>query len=516
MAAGSEHRRDAGPKSRVFISYSRKDSAFVDRLEPALKARGFEVLIDREEIYAFEDWWKRIEALIGRADTIVFVLSPDAVISDVALKEVLHAASLNKRFAPIVYRRVEDSAVPEALRRLNFIFFDESAKFEQCADALCKALQTDIGWVRRHTEYGEAERRWAMEGRANGLLLRSPVLEEAEHWLASRPQTAPPPTEETLTFIEESRRAATWRQRRAATIAGVVVLVMGAGLLAWWQQQWLRERIYRWAEVHALTRAQEGALKAKDSFKECTDCPEMIVVPSGHFLMGSPEGQGHFDEHPQHEVTIAQPFAVSMFELTFAQWDACAAQGGCNAHVSDSGFGRGQQPVINVSWDDAKEYVAWLSRTTAKNYRLLSEAEYEYAARAGTQTVFPWGDDIKLNDVPMADCLGCGSKWDGKQPAPVGSLPANAFGLFDMAGNVTEWIEDFYQITYQGAPTNGSAWLAAEDFFPQDRYNHSVRGGSWSSSEEAVKSASRNGYSPYIRSNGLGFRVARTLATSAP
>ena len=143
-------------KTRVFISYSRKDMAFADRLEAALKARGFEVLIDREEIYAFEDWWKRIEALIGRADTVVFVLSPDAVASREALREVEYAASLNKRFAPIVCRRVEDSAVPEALGRLNFIFFDDPEQFEASADRLGEALQTDIAWIRRHTEFGDS------------------------------------------------------------------------------------------------------------------------------------------------------------------------------------------------------------------------------------------------------------------------------------------------------------------------------------------------------------------------
>src|ERR1700735_2552624 len=124
------------PKAKIFISYSRKDMAFADRLEAALKDRGFEPLIDRTEIYAFEDWWKRIEALISRADTVVFVLSPDAVASDVALKEVACAASLNKRFAPIVCRRVADGAIPEALQRLNFIFFDDAARFEVSADRL--------------------------------------------------------------------------------------------------------------------------------------------------------------------------------------------------------------------------------------------------------------------------------------------------------------------------------------------------------------------------------------------
>ena len=144
MVAQSDEAPEAVPTARIFISYSRKDMAFADRLETALKARGFEPLIDRTEIYAFEDWWKRIQALIGKADTVVFVLSPDAVASEVALKEVTHAAALNKRFAPIVCRRVEDREIPEALQRLNFIFFDNPARFEASADRLAEALQTDI------------------------------------------------------------------------------------------------------------------------------------------------------------------------------------------------------------------------------------------------------------------------------------------------------------------------------------------------------------------------------------
>jgi TIR domain len=180
VVADTTQARTSEAKTRVFISYSRKDMAFADQLEVALKARGFEVLIDREEIYAFEDWWKRIEALIGRADTVVFVLSPDAVKSDVALKEVTYAASLNKRFAPIVCKRVEDSVVPDALRRLNFIFFDDQERFNASADRLAEALQTDIGWIRRHTEFGDAAHRWVEAGRPGGMLLRPPVLDQAE------------------------------------------------------------------------------------------------------------------------------------------------------------------------------------------------------------------------------------------------------------------------------------------------------------------------------------------------
>ena len=130
---------------------------------------------------------------------------------------------------------------------------------------------------------------------------------------------------------------------------------------------------------------------------------------------------------------FAKPFAVSKFEVTFDDWDACVAYGDCNPVVRDSGWGRGRQPVINVTWDDAQRYVAWLSRMTGRTYRLLSEAEWEYAARAGTQTAYSWGDEIGKGN---ANCHGCGSQWDRRQTAPVGSFAANAFGLYDMLGNV--------------------------------------------------------------------------------
>src|ERR1700738_1490889 len=211
-------------KTKVFISYSRKDIAFADRLDAALRVRGFEPLIDRTDIYAFEEWWKRVEDLIVRADTIIFVLSPDAVNpATVALKEVAFAASLNKRFAPIVFRQVPDKDIPEALARLNFIFFDDPAQFEQSADKLAEALNTDISWIRQHTEFGEQARRWASAKSPNGLLLRSPALEQAEHWIAARPSGAPAPTEETQAFIRRSRQAATQRRN-------ILTGSLGAGL----------------------------------------------------------------------------------------------------------------------------------------------------------------------------------------------------------------------------------------------------------------------------------------------
>jgi tetratricopeptide (TPR) repeat protein len=237
MDAIVESTHEAGLKARIFISYSRKDMAFADRLELALKAQGFEPLIDRTEIYAFEDWWKRIEALIVRADTVVFVLSPDAVASDVALKEIAFAASLNKRFAPIVCRRVDDQAVPHTLARLNFISFEDEACFSESFTRLAEALDTDISWIRRHTEFGEAARRWVLAEEPTGMLFRSPVLEQAERWIASRPRGAQEPTAETASFIARSRQAAIGRRNvlTGSLVAGLLIALALAGF-AYWQR----------------------------------------------------------------------------------------------------------------------------------------------------------------------------------------------------------------------------------------------------------------------------------------
>ena len=185
---------------------------------------------------------------------------------DEALEEVDFAASLNKRFAPIVCRRVDDGAVPEALRRLNFIFFDDPAQFETSADYLAAALQIDIGWIRQHTEFSEAARRWTVAGRPGprGLLLRSPTLEGAERWIASRPKDAPPPTADTLAFVTESRRDAIRRRRRVAALFGAFAALIVAGIAAWWNEKGLKERGYALATVHALTATKERALKPKD------------------------------------------------------------------------------------------------------------------------------------------------------------------------------------------------------------------------------------------------------------
>jgi len=514
----SAHSNGQPAKAKVFISYSRKDMAFADRIEAALRARGFAAAIDRNQIYAFEEWWKRIEALIASADTVVFVLSPNSVASEVTLKEVAFAASLNKRFAPIVFRRVDDKEVPAALGKFNFIFFDDEARFEERADTLAEALHTDIAWIRRHTEFGELARNWSLADRASGLLLRSPLLEEAERWIAARPQGAAEPTKETQYFIQHSRRAAKRRRRGRAALYVLLVGVV-AGIIAWMNQSTLEWFFtvfpYMQLEIrdHVLTAARERALKPGDSFRECAkDCPEMVVVPAGEFVMGSPEDEeGQVEkgrESPPHRVVIARPFAVSKYEVTRDEWDACVIYGDCPARGD---FPRGRLPVMNIAWEDAQRYVAWFSMMSGKTYRLLSEAEWEYAARGGTTTAYSWGKEVGHNN---ANCDGCGSQWDNEKTAPVGSFAPNPFGLYDVHGNVWEWVEDCLHVNYEGAPVDGSAWKGEEaepGKLGHDCDWHMIRGGGYSYKPSFLRSAHRDRGSSVYRDGSTGFRVARPL-----
>ena len=245
--------------------------------------------------------------------------------------------------------------------------------------------------------------------------------------------------------------------------------------------------------------------KSGTKFRDCEDCPEMVVVPSGSYRMGSPssESGSEIDEGPEHEVTIARPFAVGVYEVTFDEWDACVSDKGCGGRgAGDEGWGRGRHPVINVKWDDVQAYVEWLSRKTGEEYRLLSEAEWEYVARAGTRAAYWWGDSIGHN---RANCDGCGSRWDDRQTAPVGSFSANPFGLYDVHGNVWERVEDCWQGGYFGAPSDGSAWKSGHCG------RRVARGGSWYDGPSDLRSANRDWSTTSDWHDYVGFRVARTL-----
>jgi formylglycine-generating enzyme required for sulfatase activity len=285
-------------------------------------------------------------------------------------------------------------------------------------------------------------------------------------------------------------------------LVGVLALALAGGVAAWWKGHWLREAAYWLIHVRSqvLTTAQERALAPSQAFKECTDCPEMVVIGAGTFTMGgSPDGTGLKREYPRHDVTFKAPFAIGKLEVKFAEWDACADMGGCSSEINASGLGRGDQPVINISWRHAQQYVTWLARMTGKNYRLPSEAEWEYAARAGSATHFSFRNEARIDDYAWYSANS-----DAK-PRLVGIKQPNQFGLKDVHGNVAEWVEDCNNDGYDGAPSDGTAWKAG------NCRGRVVRGGHWQSAARALRSANRD-WLPFDEGNDhTGLRVARDL-----
>ena len=250
------------------------------------------------------------------------------------------------------------------------------------------------------------------------------------------------------------------------------------------------------------------------TFRDCPRCPEMVAVPAGSFLMGrAPDDPGKGPSAaPQHRVTFARPFAAGRFAVTFAEWDACVRGGGCGAYLpSRAGWGRSDRPVINVSRDDAHAYTRWLSARTGKAYRLLSEAEREYVTRAGSRTPFWWGASISTRwanyDGRVRSYLSARGRKKiryRRRTVPVKSFRRNPWGLYQVHGNVWEWVEDCWNETYEGAPRDGSAWMTG------NCSRHVLRGGAWSSEPDKLRSDNR-GWSHPGRTFDFGFRVARPL-----
>jgi formylglycine-generating enzyme required for sulfatase activity len=368
-------------------------------------------------------------------------------------------------------------------------------------------LKADAEDLKRVQAIEAAAGEWERQGRhVDWLEHHGARLRDAER-IARREDFGKRLGDQCLAYLAACRARERARRLKVGTLSAACLAVIVAGAAAWRYQHHLKDLIY-WAthvRGHVLTATREHDLRSGESFRECADCPEMIVVPAGSFMMGSPDGQGDRSgrEYPQHPVAIPSRFAVGKLEVTFAEWDACAAHGPCNSQINSNGWGHGGQPVIHVTWNEAQAYVKWLARITGKPYRLLSEAEYEYAARAGGSTIYPWGPDIGNGN---ANCGDCGSQWDRTQTAPAGSFPANRFGLKDMVGNVFQWVEDCAHDNYKGAPANGSAWSS------DTCTSHVVRGGAWLSHPRLLRSASRDWYAADDHHDYIGFRVARTLS----
>lgn len=224
-------------------------------------------------------------------------------------------------------------------------------------------------------------------------------------------------------------------------------------------------------------------------FKE----PEMVSLPGGVFAMGSNDD---LSERPVHRVAI-KAFAISKFPISVREWKQCVAAKAC-AYVPS---GEDDAPAANLSWADTQQFTAWLSQVTQQNYRLPSEAEWEYAARGGTETKYWWGDHVVAG---MANCKGCSDPYDPRQPLRVGSFSPNPFGLYDMGGGADQWVADCWHKNYQGAPADGSPWMGG------DCSSHVLRGGSWKNDPNYVRAASRNQYDTSVRYPTHGFRIARS------
>jgi formylglycine-generating enzyme required for sulfatase activity len=236
---------------------------------------------------------------------------------------------------------------------------------------------------------------------------------------------------------------------------------------------------------------------SQSSIRDCPQCPEMVSIPAGVFQMGSSE---MFDfEAPVHQVSIGKAFYIGRREVSYDEWDACIADGGCKQAPDDRGLGRAKRPVTDLAWDDAKEYVAWLSHKTGHTYRLPTESEWEYVARAGSTTTYPWG---RTAEKDKANCIGCTSE-PLKKAIDTGSFPPNGFGVYDMMGNAAEWVEDCWNENYRGVPMDGSAWTK-----PQCR-ERVLRGGSFNNDPRYLRSAARFKYDHDVRYYTNGFRVVR-------
>ena len=260
----------------------------------------------------------------------------------------------------------------------------------------------------------------------------------------------------------------------------------------------LAEAAQRLAEVAGQEESEEPQPQYDDE-KTRQYAGDMVSIPGGTFRMGDLNGAGDDDERPVHSVTVPD-FKLGKHEVTFAQWDACVADGSCGRYTPDEeGSDRGNRSVIDVSWDDIQSFIAWLNARTGGNFRLPTEAEWEYASRAGSTTKYSWGNSIGSN---RANCYDdCGDRWE--YTAPVGSFSANAWGLHDLHGNVNEWVQDCWNDSYAGAPTDGSAWTSG------DCVRSVIRGGSWSATPRDLRSAYRAWLLRSLRSYTVGFRLAQ-------
>ena len=392
-----------------------------------------------------------------------------------------------KRYEEGAYKALGRGNVEGAKRRLEEMrrLSGEAPEVMDVEDAIAEA-EEKLGKMREYAETahealgrGELEKARRYAERMRGLDAESSLVVELGEAIAEAEREVREAEEERRREAERAAREVEERQRAEAKRR--------------------KEEAARRAEAERERKAREAEERRKlvrsagKKFRDCADCPEMVVVPSGSFMMG---GGKYNSEYPIRSVNIRR-FAVGVHEVTFSQWDACHRAGRCSNRPSDNGWGRGNRPVIDVSWNDAQEYVRWLSEVTGEKYRLLSESEWEYVARAGTTGPFHTGSTISRNQA----------NYGGSGTLEVGSrTESNRFGLHDVHGNVWEWVEDCWHGNYLGAPQDGRAWTEGGDCGKRV-----FRGGSWKDSPEFASSSYRWGIDDRTRAGNIGFRVAREL-----
>ena len=429
----------------VFVSYAREDRPFAARLAHVLEAGGRTVWWDRE-ILPGKDFAELIAAELAQAKAVVVIWSPASGKSG-WVRDEAHEGLERGILVPVLVGVAEP---PIGYRSIHAVDL--------------------TGW-----QGGE-----------------HPGLVDVGLAVDSLRTGVPVPDRPEIATIE-ARPRPSWLRRAIVGIlaigaCGAAVVVLPS-LIEW-----------RANPDRPQVPTSGGAGEAKP-FRDCPDCPELVPLPAGRFTMGASwfDRESQSDERPRVDVVVEHPFAIGRTEVTFAQWQACVAGGGCgDRQPDDAGWGRGNRPVVDVDWNEAQAYVAWLRQRTGKPYRLPSEAEWEYACRAGTTTAYPFGEAIG----PALANYGRNNAGTRE----VASYPPNPWGLYDLNGNVWEWVEDVWNDGHSGRPADAAARLAGPD--PQE---HVIKGGSWDDRDRRVRCASRNGVDDTHRENEIGFRVALTL-----
>ncbi len=445
----------------IFISYTEQDRERVRPLVRALEAAGYSVFWDLE-IPVGREWAEFVEEQISHAKDVIVVWSEKSVQSRWVKLEANDAWEQDK-YIGVVIDEVNLSLQYRANQTARLLHWEGDSTHREWLKLL-EGLKSDPS---------DGHNPDMPEQPANDEIVRPEVVE---------------PKKPKHTF-------------RLVLSSGLITALLLFGAWKFYKNKPVSDNTQHQQTENIQEESVTIAEQNASNEKLAIPVPEMVAVQAGCFLMGSPKGVGYDFEYPQHEVCIKRDFEIGRYEVTFDQYDAYAEQTKEMELPDDAGWGRNTQPVINVSWQEAKDYAGWLGTQVDKSCRLPSEAEWEYAARAGTDRVYWWGDEIGDNN---ANCDGCGSQWDNKQTAPVGSFDANPFGLYDTSGNVWEWTEDHWHDNYEGAPADGSAWMEGKG---GDEAKRVVRGGSWVDSPVRARSAYRYWYLPHLRLYYLGFRV---------